>query len=218
MSIAEGQPAGSAQATQALSGLQMKLQEGSAAILGADSLRVNGRNFPLDCVGVVQAVYWYAGVDLSRNTARYPGNGVNKLYRSLAEERQLIPQPQGDSDAVPGESPRGRPWPPLYPGDIIFWDNTYDSNGDGEFNDLLTHMGMVVYVLEGGTIEYIHYNDNRGIVLERMNLSAANARTREVENYTILINSPIRARNSPPAPGNVSLSSQLIHGVGRPWR
>jgi hypothetical protein len=40
----------------------------------------------------------------------------------------------------------------------------------------------------------------------------------EVENYTILINSPIRARNSPPAPGNVSLSSQLIHGVGRPWR
>ncbi len=29
-------------------------------------------------------------------------------------------------------------------GDLVFFDNTYDRNGDGKFDDRITHVGIVV--------------------------------------------------------------------------
>lgn len=186
--------------TLGLTGLQMKLVEGTAAVLGADSLVINGRTFTMDCTGTVLAIYWYAGIDLAADFGRYQGNGVARLYRSLDARGRIV------KSGYPA------------PGDILFWDNTYDANEDGRFNDEFTHVGMVVHVLDGGTVEYVHYNYSRGIVLERMNLSSPDSRAMVVDGYQILINSPIRARNSPPAPGDVSLSSQLLRGIGQPWK
>lgn len=34
------------------------------------------------------------------------------------------------------------------PGDVAFWDNTYDRNKDGRWNDALTHVGIVLRVDE----------------------------------------------------------------------
>jgi len=182
-----------------LSGTQQKLVEGAARLLGEDSLTVNGRSFPMDCTGTVLAIYWYAGIDLEKNLGRYTGNGVTRLYRFM-EDKRLLDSPR---DPVPG--------------DLIFWDNTYDANEDGKFNDDLTHVGMVVYVLEEGTVEYVHLNYRRGIVLERMNLRQPVDRTTKVDRYQILINSPVRARNSPPAPRDASLAGELCRGLGRAW-
>jgi hypothetical protein len=58
---------------------------------------------------------------------------------------------------------------PLRPGDIIFWDNSYDRNGDGRFNDELTHAGIVVAVEDDGTVSYVHHNYRRGVVIASMN-------------------------------------------------
>ena len=82
----------------------------------------------MDCTGTVLAIYYYAGIDLARDFNKYSGNGVTRLYKSLQAQKLL--------------------YETRYPvtGDIIFWDNTYDRNEDGRWNDTLTHVGITAGV------------------------------------------------------------------------
>jgi hypothetical protein len=152
-----------------LSETQEKLLEGANWALGKTKLTVNGKRFNLDCSGTVMAVYYYAGIDLSKDFEKYRGGGTARIYQYL-DDNALI---------YDTEMP--------VPGDIIFWDNTYDSNGDGVRNDKLTHMGMVVDVSEEGTITYLHEHYRKGIIMESMNL-------RKPDN--LKMNSAMRMRGS----------------------
>ena len=136
----------------ALSVKQKKIIEGSTWALGKTELYVNGRKFNLDCSGTVMAIYYYAGIDLARDFAKYSGGGTARIYQYL-NDKKLIYETKNPQ-----------------PGDIIFWDSTIDSNGDGQRNDKLTHMGIVYEVSEEGTITYIHEHYRLGIILETMNL------------------------------------------------
>ncbi len=131
---------------------QEKLIEGSHWALGKSKLNVNGKAFNLDCSGTVMAIYYYAGIDLSRDFNKYSGGGTSRIYQYLDDKNLLY------ETKIP------------VPGDIIFWDNTYDYNGDGLRNDLLTHMGIVVEIAEDGTVTYLHEHYKKGIILESMNL------------------------------------------------
>ncbi len=55
-------------------------------------------------------------------------------------------------------------------GDLVFWDRTYDANGDGEANDRLTHMGVVIGLEPGGTAVVVHRSSSQGVTELRMNL------------------------------------------------
>lgn len=131
---------------------QEKLIEGSHWALGRTTLNVNGRLFNLDCSGTVMAIYYYAGIDLSRDFQKYTGGGTSRIYQYLDDKKLIY------NTKIP------------VPGDIIFWDNTYDANGDGIRNDYLTHMGIVVEVEQNGNVTYIHEHYKKGIILESMNL------------------------------------------------
>jgi len=113
---------------------------------------VNGRKFTLDCVGTVSAAWWGAGIDLRQDFARYPGDAVNRLYRSLqswgALHRQRTPAP----------------------GDLIIWDHTWDTAGDPNYPEGHTHAGLVLSVGPDGRIEYLHESATRGVVTAYMNL------------------------------------------------
>lgn len=135
-----------------LTDTQKKLIEGSHWALGRTKLNVKGKLFNFDCSGTVMAIYYYAGIDLSRDFNKYSGGGTSRIYQYL-DDKKLIYNTK-------------RP----VPGDIIFWDNTYDSNGDGVRNDNLTHMGIVVGVSKEGTVKYLHNHYKKGIILESMNL------------------------------------------------
>lgn len=114
---------------------------------------VAGRAWRLDCIGLVTAVYWSAGIDLAKAMAGKAGNGVTRLWTALEE--------QGLRDS--------RSWPRA--GDIVFWDNTWDANGDGRFgNDGHTHAGVVSRVEADGTVWYWHASVSRGVVEAFMNL------------------------------------------------
>ncbi len=114
---------------------------------------VNKRKFTLDCIGTVSAIFWYMNIDIQKDFPKYSGNGVSRLYQSL-ESRSAL-----HSDAYPRA------------GDIIFWDNTWDANADGDrTNDLRTHAGIVLAVDDDGTIHYIHENYLKGVTIEAMNL------------------------------------------------
>jgi hypothetical protein len=178
------------------SDVQQLLAEGARRVLGRRHLVVRGRRFPYDCTGAVLAIYWYAGIDLARDFDRYSGNGVMRLYQSLEKQNLLYSTP--------------------YPatGDVIFWDNTYDRNGDGAWNDALTHMGMVLHSRPDGTIHYVHLNRSRGIVIENMNLLEPNLSKKMIRGQLRILNSPIRLKERGRPHPPLWLAGQLYRVLG----
>lgn len=174
---------------------QKKLLLVADSLLGKNKVLVNGKKFQLDCSGLVMGIYHGAGIDLTQDFNLYNGGGVTRLHKTL-ENKNLLAK----------EYPQ--------PGDLIFWDNTYDKNKNGRFDDYLTHVGMVIAVDETGQLTYIHHNYLKGIVLEYMNLK--NPDQFEYNNGTITVraNSPMRMRNSG-GPRDKWLSSHLFRDFGK---
>ena len=155
-----------------------RLLEGAEYALVKQRLHIDGKTFANDCSGTILGIYHFAGVDLSRDFDKYTGNGVARIYQLLQDQ--------------------GLVYRTVYPqiGDLVFWDNTYDRDGDGRWNDQLTHIGMVVDVGLDGTIDYIHHNYRKGIVVEHMNLITPARHQREVAGIITVVNSPMRMRDS----------------------
>lgn len=178
--------------------LRGKLAEGGKYVLGKKELVIRGKRFNMDCTGTVLAIYYYAGIDLARDFNKYTGNGVMRLYKSLDAEELL--------------------YETRFPvtGDIIFWDNTYDRNEDRQWNDPLTHVGMVMNTSEDGSIEYVHLNYRRGIIIENMNLHQPEVHQQMEKGQMRIINSPMRMKQAGKAHPDNWLSGQLfkIFGMG----
>lgn len=102
-----------------------------------------------DCTGLVQAAY--AAIDLELK------GSCTHLY-AQARDSDLLHQKREP-----------------YPGDVVFFDNTYDSNGNKRFDDPTTHVGVVTSVDRDGTIHFVH-NGNSGILPLVMNLGHAELR------------------------------------------
>ncbi len=179
-----------------MAALRESLTEGARSILGATQLVVRGRRFAMDCTGVVLAVYWYAGIDLARDFGRYAGNGVSRIFRTLEREGLLYDTAH-----------------PLT-GDIVFWDDTYDANANGQWDDALTHVGMVTAAGDDGTIEYIHHNVRKGIVIERMNLLHPDEESRSAWGRVRILNSPLRLAAKAEAHPPRWLAGQLYRILG----
>jgi len=132
------------------------LVAGALGLLGQKpnaTVTVNNRMFVLDCIGTVSAAYWSVGFDIQRDFPKYQGNGVSRLYQCMKDWNAL--------HAL--QSPKI--------GDIVFWSNTYDRNGNGiDGDDGLTHAGLVVEVEEDGTVHYLHESYSRGVVISFFNL------------------------------------------------
>lgn len=178
--------------------IRRKLAEGGRYVLGKQELIIRGKRFNMDCTGAVLAIYYYAGIDLAQDFNKYTGNGVTRLYKSLEANKLL--------------------YDTRYPitGDIIFWDNTYDRNEDGRWNDPLTHVGMVMNVSGNGEVEYVHLNYHRGIIIENMNLREPKIHQRMEKGQMRIVNSPMRMKRSGVAHPENWLSGQLfkIFGMG----
>jgi len=91
-----------------------------------------------DCAGVTRAIYLEHGIDLYEGVSSGErANGVRLIYANVRHHGTLH---QG-------------PVVPL--GDLVFFDNTWDFNGDGLLNDPLTHVGVVEQVESDGTVVFI---------------------------------------------------------------
>ena len=72
-----------------------------------------------------------------------------------------------------------------YPGDIVFFDRTYDSNGNGRPDDELSHIAVVIDVDTDGTVHMVHRSSS-GIKPLTMNLRTPHQHKRgdkEVNSY-----------------------------------
>lgn len=107
-------------------------------LLGSKTITIQGRRINYDCAGVTRAIFLEHGIDLYRSN--YPAvnaNGV-RLIHSHVRQHGMLHQ---DLD--------------VRPGDLVFFDNTWDFNGDGLLNDPLTHVGIVEQIEQDGTVTFI---------------------------------------------------------------
>ena len=107
----------------------------AAGLLGARALSVADRSFRYDCSGMVCAAYAGAGLPLS---------GSSRSLFEAAQAAGLL-----HTQALP------------HPGDIAFFDNSYDRNKNRMRDDELTHVAVVEAVDEDGTITLIHLGTTR---------------------------------------------------------
>ncbi|MBN1798808.1 MAG: hypothetical protein JW822_09525 [Spirochaetales bacterium] len=179
---------------------QNLLVEGAHKLLGVNKLVVRGKKFTRDCVGTVSAIYYYAGIDLIKGYSKYSGGGVTSLYTYLKANNLIYRT----------KNPRI--------GDIIFWNNTVDKDGDGKMDDGLTHVGMVVAVKEDGTIDYVHNDYKQGIVIAQMNLKKPDIMGEIIGGTWIMINTPVRIKVRGQEHPDMLLSGQLCSWLGQGYK
>ncbi len=136
-----------------------------------------------DCSGFVCLTYDRAGGDLSGNTA--------SLWQ-MARENGWTHR-------------KKRP----APGDLVFFDNTYDRNGNRRLDDELTHMGIVLSVDGDGTITVAHGGTKKGHTTMVMNLLQ---RSDHEDGGGKVVNDYLRARSSRDPAAARYLSGELWRG------
>jgi peptidoglycan DL-endopeptidase CwlO len=136
-----------------------------------------GTHPPLDCSGYVLDAYRAAGVKVALGP---PGVSRSEtLYRS----------------GEPVDRPR--------PGDLAFFDDTYDRNRDGRRGDRFTHVALVEAV-DGDAVTLLH----RGGKVERIRLDLAH---RDDPSR----NDAVRLRRPRDVPGTRYLSGELLTAFGQ---
>ena len=166
----------------------------SLALARADDIRWGARvadsavwylkNRPLtnrrDCSGLVEDVLSRAGVDVHGNS--------RTLWEDAKRDGRLVNKPR--------------------PGDLAFFDRTYDANRNGKVDDRLTHVEIAIE--PGGTVVMVHRGSGR-IQALRMNLGApATHRLGEQVLNDYLAAPGYGLQNSP------RLAGQLFCGFARP--
>lgn len=110
----------------------------AANFVGARTIDSNGRRIAYDCAGVTRAVFLKHGIDLYDSPPSDPhANGVRIIHAHIRKQ---------------GTFHQG---PVAHPGDLVFFNNTWDYNGDGKVNDPLTHVGIVERQEPDGTVVFI---------------------------------------------------------------
>lgn len=132
-----------------------------------------GKHFTSDCIGFIRYIYYKAGFDL--NAAYGIGRGgVSSLYDGLLKRDFVF---QSNTAA---------------PGDLIFFDNTYDINRNGLWDDPLSHIGIISGIGSHNTLFYIHFA-GYGVAEDRINLFYPNTHAfRQNNGKLYVINSFLR--------------------------
>lgn len=162
----------------------------ASALVGEAALTVDGEHFASTSSGLVAAAYAAGGLRLQ------PGaiGGT--------------PTNQEIWDLMAGAG-RGVELEDVASGDILFFDNTFDANGNGVRDDLLTHVAIVESVSIDGTISFFHYA-RAGVTEGVVTPHEPSRRLDPV--IGAQLNTVLRMR----ADGGPRLAGQLIVGAARP--
>ncbi len=172
---------------------QEAIMRTAAELVGARTIEVKGRRISYDCAGVTRAIYLPHGIDLYESDAGdHQANGVRLIYAHVRQHGRIH---QG---------------PVVRPGDLIFFDNTWDYNGDGLVNDPLTHVGVVERVEADGTVVFI---SRVAEAIERFRMNLAKPHIRRAEDGRIL-NDHMRRKRGDDADGTSYLTGELFAAFG----
>ena len=131
---------------------QVALARTAVSLVGRSHVEVDGRQYRADCSGLVQGVYASQRIDVYDGLGELDGgNGVGRIYTHVFQHGRIHYGPS------------------VYPGDVVFFHNTWDFNEDGLPNDPLTHVGVVERVDRDGTVVFVSWVSS-GVERYRMNL------------------------------------------------
>lgn len=160
------------------------------ALVGAGELEVRGEAFRYDCSGLVCAAYYQVGRDLE-------GRNGEALWQ-LARQEHVFHK-------------RRKP----QPGDVAFFDNTHDRNGNRRLDDKRTHVAVVERVEDDGTIVMVHKGGS-GVTRIVMNLRHRREHA-DVESGKEW-NSYLRSKTKKDRPRTRYLAGELWAGFASLWK
>ena len=155
-----------------------------------------GQTFNDDCSGFVEAVYQAEGIPLRR------------LLQAAAPRSTSAVAAAWVAVEAFGTRWRGGEWPA--PGDLVFFDDTWDQNSNGRRDDPLTHLGVVEWVEVDGTVNFVH-RAGRGVTRGRLSLAHPDEAT-DAAGRTFNSWLRVKASRDDPSP---ALAGQLFAGFGR---
>ena len=162
-------------------------------LIGAKTIVSNGRRIAYDCAGVTRAIFLEHGIDLYESEITDPkANGVKLIHHHISKQ---------------GTFHQG---PAVKPGDLVFFDNTWDFNGDGFINDPLTHVGIVERQEADGTVIFI---SRVAGAIERYRLNVGLPHVHKTADGRIL-NDYLRRKDITDPPNTGYLTGQLFAGFG----
>ncbi len=161
-----------------------QVAKAARSFLGARRLSCCGHVFRYDCSGLVMASYAKAGLELSGDSA------------------SMLAQARSDKVFHRRQQP--------CPGDVAFFENTYDKNGNGRLDDSISHVAVVLSVDGEGTVTMVHYG-SKSIKELRMNPDALGESGKES------LNDHLRARRKGDRAGTRYLAGELWIGFGSLW-
>lgn len=165
----------------------------AADLVGARTIESGGRRIAFDCAGVTRAVYLVHGIDLYGGAHQNnQANGVRLIF---------------DHVRAHGRIHRG---PVVQAGDLTFFNNTWDADGDGVDNDPLTHVGVVEKVESDGTIVFISRVSE---AIERYRMNLAHPHTHRDSDGRIL-NDYLRRKQWSDQKGTRYLTGELFSAFG----
>jgi cell wall-associated NlpC family hydrolase len=173
---------------------QQALAQAATGFIGQPQIKVRGRRFAFDCTGLVRGVYLSQGVDLygGQRVSPIGLNGVRFIHQYVKRHGRL------------------HSGPTVHPGDLVFFHNTWDANGDYRLNDRLTHVGVVEWVTRDGTVVFASRVWG-GVRHYRMNLRMPGVhRTRDGR----LLNDFVRRKGFLDLEGTQYLTGQLFATFG----
>ncbi|MDH4082321.1 MAG: CHAP domain-containing protein [Nitrospira sp.] len=169
--------------------------QSATRLIGARTITSQGRRIAYDCAGVAHAIFLEHGIDLYRSDRHdVNANGVRLIYNHVRRYGTLHHGPE------------------VRPGDLVFFDSTWDFNGDGKANDPLTHVGIVEGVEPDGTVIFI---SRVASAIERYRMNLEQPHIHKAPDGRVL-NDYIR-RKRPTDPTNTArLTGELFSVYGNP--
>ncbi len=172
---------------------QQALAQAAAGLLGRSHIEVAGRRFTSDCSGLARGVYVTQGIDLYSGLGELDGgNGVGRIFGHVFQHGRI------------------HYGPTVHPGDLVFFHNTWDFNGDGRPNDPLTHVGVVERVESDGTVVFVSWV-KAGVERYRMNLMMPD---QHKTGDGRVLNDFMRRKESGDSKANRYLTGQLFAAFG----
>jgi len=160
----------------------------AADFVGDKRLQVGAETYRYDCSGLVEASLASVGLE---------ARGSSAMLFEAARDAGVLHRRRLPS-----------------PGDIAFFDDTYDRDGNGRLDDPLSHSAVVESVDRDGTVTLIHVG-SRGVVRFRMNLRHPEEPAGpDGEPW----NDPLRAWKSGDSRRTRYLAGELWVGFGSFWR
>jgi hypothetical protein len=165
----------------------------ASKLVGATTIQTNGKRIAYDCAGVTRAIFLAHGIDLYDSGLPDPkANGVRLIHHHISRQ---------------GSFHEG---PVVHPGDLVFFDNTWDYNRDGLVNDRLTHVGIVERQEGDGTVVFI---SRVAGAIERYRINLALPHVHRTAEGRIL-NDYIRRKDLDDPPGTAYLTGELFAAFG----